>query len=68
MNEHAIPSRDYIVLPREDGRWIVTRLGTPSESAVYSTLDEAVEEGRKRARNANVRLRFPGDGRPDRPN
>jgi hypothetical protein len=64
MRESTNPrSREYIVLPREDGQWILTRTGTPSESAVFASLEEAVAEGRRHARNAGVRLRIQKENR-----
>lgn len=46
-----------MVLPREDGKWVVTGDGTPSETTVYETFPQALEEGRALARRENLRLR-----------
>lgn len=58
MNDHKHHrKKGYVILPREDGRWLLTRDGTPSESRVYSSIAEAVEQGRKLARKERVPLR-----------
>ena len=49
--------RGYAILPREDGRWLLTRDGTPPESRVFASLTEAVEAGRKLARKERVPLK-----------
>ena len=62
MNESS-RQPDFIILPREDGKWQLTREGeTPTEDHVFESLSEALIRGRVRAREENVRLRVQDIG------
>ena len=72
---------DYVVLPRQDGQWLLTREEeSPAESEDFASKQEALDAGRQRARADNVRLGIkdvsgdthkhqreqqPGEGMPD---
>ena len=68
MNKSAIDEpRHYIIIPREDGQWLLIREGPSDESLIFPSLTEAVREGEGRARSGGVRLKMragrKGNGR-----